>query len=260
MTYNETAIVDTIEHLAGASTEELSQVDLDTIDQFHAGGPDAVSRLIPTLDLGPESTVLDVGAGFGGPARQVARTTKCNVVGVDITADYVSAAIELTRRAGLAGQISFEHTDVAELDQSDFDAAYTIHVQMNVADKTAFYRQIGARLRPGGRLAVFEVCRGDGDPALPLPWSLDGSDSFLASPDELRAAIVDAGFEATEWTDETGWIRQWFVESAARNAAQYSQASLRSLLADGPVRLANFAAAVFNGAVSIQRGAFRRTS
>jgi cyclopropane fatty-acyl-phospholipid synthase-like methyltransferase len=260
MTYNETAIVATIEQLAGTSTDELSQSELDIIDQFHAGGSDAVSRLIPMLGIGPRSRVLDVGAGFGGPARQIARATQCNVVGVDVTADYVSAAVELTRRAGLAGQVSFEHTDVAELNQSDFDAAYTIHVQMNVADKTAFYRQIGARLRPGGRLAVFEVCRCNGDPTLPLPWSLDGRDSFLASADELHSAIVDAGYEASEWTDESDWIRQWFAESGARNVARDSQASLRSLLADGPVRLANFAAAVFGGAVSIQRGAFRRTA
>lgn len=50
--------------------------------------------------------------------------------------------------------------------------------------------ELARRLRPGARLAVFEVCRtDDGEPSLPLPlpWSLDGGDSHLATAD----AIVD---------------------------------------------------------------------
>src|SRR6478609_3087467 len=208
MTYTETAIVAAIEHLAGASIGDLTQPEIDAIDQYHAGGRDAVARLVPSLDVGRGATVLDVGAGFGGPARQIARTTGAHVVGVDITADYVTAAAELTRRAGLADRVIFQHVDVADLDRSGFDAAYTIHVQMNVADKAAFYAQIRAHLRPGARLAVFEVCRGNGSPTLPLPWSIDGTDSFLVTPEELRATIDNNGFETVEWTDESEWIKR----------------------------------------------------
>ena len=258
MTYSETAIVDTIERLAGVSVDDLTQAELDAIDQYHAGGHDAVARLLPALDLRPGTTALDVGAGFGGAARQLARTTGCRVVGVDVTADYVTAANELTRRAGLADRVSFRHVDIADLGRSDFDAAYTIHVQMNVADKATFYGQIGAHLRPGGRLAIFEVCRGVGTPTLPLPWSLDGSDSYLATADDLRAMITDCGFETVEWSDDGEWIKQWFADAGRRLMADPARASLPALLTDGPTRMVNFAAAVANGAVTIRRGAFVR--
>jgi len=258
MTYTETAIVAAIEHVAGASIGDLTQPEIDAIDQYHAGGRDAVARLVPSLDVGRGATVLDVGAGFGGPARQIARTTGAHVVGVDITADYVTAAAELTRRAGLADRVIFRHVDVADLDRSGFDAAYTIHVQMNVADKATFYGQIGAHLRPGGRLAIFEVCRGVGTPTLPLPWSLDGSDSHLATADDLRATITDCGFETVEWSDDSEWIKQWFADAGRRMMADPARASLPALLTDGPTRMVNFAAAVANGAVTIRRGAFVR--
>jgi sarcosine/dimethylglycine N-methyltransferase len=161
MTYAETDIIETIERLAGTDLAAMPQAQLDGIDQFHAGGPAAVERLIPSLGLTPGMTALDVGSGLGGPARQIARLTGCDVVGVDITPEYVAAADALTK----SDRVRFLDTDIAELEHTEFDAAFTIHVQMNVKDKRPFYSDIARHLRPGGRLAIFEVCRaGDTGP------------------------------------------------------------------------------------------------
>lgn len=254
MTYTETGIVDAIERLAGTKPSGLTQAQLDGIDQFHAGGPEAVERLIPGLGLTGGMKVLDVGSGLGGPARQLARTVGCQVVGVDITAAYVDAALDLTSSAGLTDSVRFVHADLAEFEETGFDAAYTIHVQMNVADKRSFYDQIARRLRPGGRLAVFEVCRsGDGEPAPPLPWSLDGSDSLLVTAGELRDAIRSSGFTPVEWVDESAWIRGWFDDLGRRLAAG---PALPALLSDGPARMLNYAIAVSTGTVTVHRGVF----
>ena len=260
MTYSESELVTSIERLAGRPLATLTRPERDLLDQFHVGGPDAVDRLWPGLLLAPGMRALDVGAGFGGPARQIAAATGAHVVGVDLAASYVEAARALTVAAGVAEAVRFECTDVAALEAPPFDAAYTMHVQMNVADKPSFFTAIARHLRPGARFACFEVCRtGTGDPALPLPWSLDGSDSFLATPDELRAAIEAGGFEAVEWVDDTPWVRQWFDRAGARVMGDGTQATLPALLADGPARLMNFAAAIVGGVVSIQRGSFVRT-
>jgi sarcosine/dimethylglycine N-methyltransferase len=182
MTYAELDLVTTIERLSGANLTALSQSQLDQIDQFHAGGTEAVDRMLAALRLEPAMSVLDVGAGLGGPVRQVARTTGATVVGVDITPAYVEAARALTRAGGEDGSVSFICGDIGALVRTDFDAGYTMHVQMNVADKQAFFRDIAGHLRAGARFATFEVCRtGAGEPLLPLPWSLDGRDSFLDS-------------------------------------------------------------------------------
>ena len=168
MTYTETDLAATIEQLAGDELAALTQPQLDGIDQFHGGGAEAVDRLLPSLGITPAMTVLDVGSGLGGPARQVARSTGCTVVGVDITQSYVDAARALTDAAGLSGQVDFICADIARVERRDFDAAYTMHVQMNVADKLAFFTGIAGRLRPGARLATFEVCRsGPDNPVFP---------------------------------------------------------------------------------------------
>jgi sarcosine/dimethylglycine N-methyltransferase len=257
MTYAETDLVASMERIAGDDLAALTQEQWDGLDQFHSGGPEAVDLLLPSLHLAKGMTVLDVGSGFGGPARQVARSTGCTVVGVDITPAYVDAARSVTDTAGLAEQVSFVCSDIATFDRTEFDAAYTMHVQMNVADKRTYFTEIAHRLRPGAPFATFEVClSGETEPAPPLPWSLDGTDSFLVTADELRDTIRSSGFELVEWVDETAWVRQWFENLGNRIAAGGAQAGLPALLTDGPARMLNFAIAVTTGIVTIHRGAF----
>jgi sarcosine/dimethylglycine N-methyltransferase len=257
MTYTETELIATIERLAGADLAALTQPPRDQFDQFHSGGSEAVDLLLPSLQLAPGMTVLDVGAGFGGPARQIARSSGCTVVGVDITPAYVDTAQALTRTAGLDNHVSFICSDIANLDRDGFDAAYTMHVQMNVADKKTYFAEIARRLRPWARFATFEVClTGATQPTPPLPWSLDGTDSYLASADQLRDTIASSGFETLDWVDETQWVLQWFEDLGKRIAAAGSAATLPALLNDGPTRMMNFAVALSTGVVSVHRGSF----
>lgn len=259
MTYTETDLIGTIEARTAEHIGALSSAQLDDIDQFHAGGPEAVKRLLPSLRLGPGMTALDVGSGLGGPARQVARSTGCSVLGVDITPSYVDTALALTRATGPADRVDFRCADVSDLDRSGFETAYTMHVQMNVADKAAFFAAIAARLKPDGRLAVFEVCRaGSTDPDLPLPWSMDGSDSFLATPDGLRGCIESGGFETVEWVDDTAWALEWFHQVGARMTQTDRSATLPTLLTDGVTRVLNFAGGLSTGVLTVHRGAFTR--
>lgn len=258
MTYTETDLVATIERLSGGDLTALTPAQRDRLDQFHSGGAQAVDRILPGLGLEPGMTVLDVGSGLGGPARQIARSTGACVLGVDITAAYVEAAQAFTHAAGLDAQVTFVCSDVADLDRTDFDAAYTMHVQMNIADKRAFLTEIARHLRPGAHLATFEVCStGHGHPALPLPWSVDGTDSFLTTSEELRDTIQSSGFQLIEWVDETAWVREWFSRLAQGVLAGGSAANLPALLDDGPRRMANFAAGVADGALTVHRGTFR---
>ncbi|MFI6352270.1 SAM-dependent methyltransferase [Streptomyces sp. NPDC050743] len=257
MTYTETDIIATVQQLAGTDLAALRRELLDEIDQYHAGGPEAIERLIPHLELTAGMTAVDIGSGLGGPARQIARATGCNIVGVDITAAYVDAAQALSNAAELAQQTKFFCSDIATFSQTGFDAAYTVHVQMNVADKKSFYSEIARRLRPGARLAIFEVCRdADGEPVLPLPWSLDGTDSHLVTAGDLRDTIQSSGFTLLDWADESSWIQQWFDDLGRRLAAGAAPATLPALLTDGPTRMINFAVAVATGAVTINRGVF----
>ncbi|MCI3276148.1 SAM-dependent methyltransferase [Streptomyces cylindrosporus] len=264
MTYEESAVTRTIDRLLNDHQHELdpsADGALDNLDQFHIGGAEAVERLIPTLALTPGDIVLDVGSGFGGPARQIARRTGNHVVGVDITPAYVEAARDLTARAGLSDLVRFHTGDIADFRPPDppgaFGAALTMHVQMNVRDKTTWFRHIAQHLAPGAHLAVWEICQPyEAELPWPTPWSLDGTDSFIVSADTLRADIENAGFTATDWANESAWVKDWITKTFANGLPPGP--ALPMLLDDGYTRVINYATALTDGTLEIWRGCFTK--
>ena len=260
MTYTEKDLIGAIDRLLpDRTTNRTTPEELQYIDQYHAGGSDAVARVLDTLSLSPSDFVLDIGSGLGGPARQVAATSGCRVTGVDITLAYVEAACELTKRCGLSDRVRFVHSDIADFaSERQFDAGFTMHVQMNVAEKREWFAEIATRLAPGARFAVWEVCRtSETELSWPLPWSIDGSDSYVATSDDLRDAILDAGFEVVEWIDETAWVSSWFDSAFASGLPDGP--TLPMLLDDGFIRILNLAGALADGALGVRRGAFIRS-
>ena len=193
---------------AGADVERLVPEQLTTIDELHAGFTPATEHLLDRLGAGAGTRLLDVGCGIGGPSR-LAAGRGCTVTGVDVTADFVDAARELTRRTGLGGSASFHHTAAESLpfDDATFDVAMMIHVGMNIPDKQAVFAEVHRVLAPGGRFALFEQMRaGSGLLPYPLPWADDERSSFVESPQEYAAALDAAGFTVVETTDRTAEV------------------------------------------------------
>jgi SAM-dependent methyltransferase len=261
VTYAETAVTHTIDRILSEHPALEASTDgaLDNLDQFHIGGAEAVDLLIPTLALAEDDVVLDVGSGFGGPARQIARRTGNRVLGIDITSAYVDAARDLTDKAELADLVGFEACDITALPtERPFRAAITMHVQMNVEDKTGWFEQIGRRLEPGARLAIWDVCgTGRDDLAWPMPWSLDGTDSFIVDAPTLRTAVERAGFSTIEWAQQSAWAQDWIARTMASGLPDGP--ALPMLLDDGYTRVLNFAGALSSGALQVWRGCFSRS-
>ena len=193
-----------LQRLEAALRDDGVDVDRPTIeqlapyDQFHGRGLEATEEAAAAMPVRRGDRLLDVGSGLGGPARWIARQYGCRVVGVDLTPAFCEVATELTRRVGMAASVGFQVGDALRLPFEDacFDGAYSINVAMNIADKAAFHREIRRVLKPGGWLWLGEIARGTGpEPDYPMPWAASPSASFLATPDETIAKLVQAGFE-----------------------------------------------------------------
>jgi ubiquinone/menaquinone biosynthesis C-methylase UbiE len=86
------------------------------------------------------------------------------VTGIDLSQPFIEAARMLTERCGLADRVTFLQGDALDLPFTNalFDHAWTQHVAMNIADRAGFYRSIHRVLKPGGRLAIYDVAPVDG--------------------------------------------------------------------------------------------------
>jgi SAM-dependent methyltransferase len=192
--------------LWGKEEATLTPDDLAPIDQFHLGGKRATLALAALAGVGPTTRVLDVGGGFGGPARTLAATYECSVTVLDLTEAYCRVGEMLTARSGLSDHVAFRHGDALDLPFPDaaFDLVWTQHSSMNIADKRRLYTEIFRVLRPGGRLALYEIMAGSGAPPhYPVPWARDASISFLSPPADVRTLLAGIGYREEVWEDVT---------------------------------------------------------
>jgi SAM-dependent methyltransferase len=85
--------------------------------------PEKIRLLGERLGLGPQSQVLDIASGKGGPALILAQAFGCRLTCVDVVPDFVAAARERVDAAGLADRIEIVEADASEYELGRYDVA-----------------------------------------------------------------------------------------------------------------------------------------
>ncbi|HLG09383.1 MAG TPA: class I SAM-dependent methyltransferase [Gaiellaceae bacterium] len=119
------------------------------------------------LGLGPETRVLDVASGRGGPALILAGEFGCAVHGIEIAPEFRAAAVERAASAGLAERVSFELGDAASVafHPESYDIAMCLGASFIFGGLADTVEALAPAVRPGGYVV-------SGEPywrRLPLP-------------------------------------------------------------------------------------------
>ena len=123
------------------------------------------------LGLGPESQVLDIASGRGGPAVLLARTFGCSVHGIEVSPDFHAVAVDRAAEAGLSDRATFALADAAGArhELRSYDAALCLGASFVFGSLADTVEALAPAVRPGGHVVV-------GEPywrRLPLPDDYD---------------------------------------------------------------------------------------
>ena len=213
----------------GKTPATVTVDDLAPVDEFHVGGRQASEHILGQLGLTQGQHVLDVGCGLGGSARFAAIRYGCQVTGLDLTEEFVTTGQVLCDWVGLADRVALRQGSAVAMpfEAEAFDAAYMLHVGMNIADKDRLCEEVHRVLRPGASFGIYDLMRkGEGDLAYPVPWAQTPAISVVSAPQDYRRALVKVGFTVTNERNRGEFSREFFENLKARIAK-----------ADGPAPL-----------------------
>lgn len=205
----------------GKTPETVTIEDLAPVDEFHIGGRMATRSFLDQIAIRTEDHVLDVGCGIGGASRFAAQTYGCQVIGMDLTDEYVETGNTLCSWLGLEHRVKLSQGNVLAMNLPDatIDKAFMLHVGMNIPDKASLAMEVWRVLRPGGVFGIYDIMEvGVDQLAFPVPWATVAEASSLASPAAYKRALMAAGFEIVSERNCREFALEFFERLKANSA------------------------------------------
>jgi cyclopropane-fatty-acyl-phospholipid synthase len=188
------------ERVLGPSMTYTCAVYHDPEDSLERAQAAKYELVAGKLAVKPGMRLLDVGCGWGGMVRHVAREHGVRALGVTLSpaqAEWASAAIE---REGLGGLAEVRCMDYRDAPAEHFDAVSSIGLteHIGVRNYPRYFATLRSRLRPGGRLLNHCITRADNHMPTKFGRFIERyvfPDAELAGPGRVLSEVHDAGLE-----------------------------------------------------------------
>lgn len=166
-----------------------------------------VERLADRLPkLSEGSRVLDIGSGYGGAARYLAKRFGCNVVALNLAEKENARNRELSSAAGLAHLVEVVDGSFEEIPLKDgsVDAVWSQDAILHSGRREQVIAEVARVLKPGGDFLLTDPMesgncgRADLEPVL-ARIHLDS----LGSPEFYERTAKSKGLEIVAWEEKT---------------------------------------------------------
>ncbi|KAF3326649.1 phosphoethanolamine N-methyltransferase 1-like protein [Carex littledalei] len=190
------------------------------------GGIETTKEFVGKLDLKPGQKVLDVGCGIGGGDFYMADNFDVHVVGIDLSINMVSFALE--RAIGRSCTVEFEVADCTKKVYPDnsFDVIYSRDTILHIMDKPALFKSFYNWLKPGGKLLISDYCKNEGTPSEEFASYIKQRGYDLHDVKTYGKMIEAAGFHDVVAEDRTNQfleVLQRELDITAKNKDEFLQ-------------------------------------
>lgn len=122
-----------------------------------------------------KTKVLDLGAGYGGSARYLARRFGCHVQCLNLSETQNARNRRLTKEQDLAGLVEVVHANFEQIPSEDdaFDVVWSQDAFLHSGQRRKVLEEVGRVLRPGGQLIFTDPMQSDDCPSGVLQPVLD---------------------------------------------------------------------------------------
>jgi sarcosine/dimethylglycine N-methyltransferase len=179
-----------------------------------------VRHMADTLgEVEKSARILDLGAGYGGSARYLAKRFGCHVTCLNLSETQNDLNHELTAEAGLEDLVSVVHGDFENIPDPDdsYDMVWSQDAILHSGNRPRVLDEVRRVLKPGGRFVFTDPMQSDDCPEGVLQPILDRIQlSTLGSIAFYRSELAKRGFSEISVEPLTGQLRNhyWRVKQA----------------------------------------------
>lgn len=199
----------------------------DATDDIRQASATTVERMAGMLGhLDADTKVLDIGAGYGGSARYLARTFGCNVRCLNISETQNDTNRVKNRQQGLADLVSVVHGAFEDLPETDasYDVVWCQDAILHSDQRGKVLAEVFRVLKPGGAFIFTDPMQADDCPPDVLQPVYDRlSLTSLGSFRYYREAALQAGFEVVDQIDLTAQLRTHYARVAEELRHNYDK-------------------------------------
>ena len=129
-----------------------------------------IDHLIKKLNFKSNQKILDIGSGWGSLAIEIAKKTKCEVIGITLSENQYKYSLSKAKENNLENQVQFKLADYRNLTEK-FDRIVSVGMFEHVGRKfyKTFFRQVNNLLNDDG-LALIHTIGSVVGPRDPQPW------------------------------------------------------------------------------------------
>jgi sarcosine/dimethylglycine N-methyltransferase len=136
------------------------------MDDIFAASQRTVVKMASLLDLNADQTVLDVGAGYGGAARYLAKTIGCQVTCLNLSEVQNERNRQLNREQGLTDKITVVDGNFEEIPSEDeaFSVVWSQDAILHSGNRTQVIQEVARVLQSGGDFIFTDIMQQDDCP------------------------------------------------------------------------------------------------
>ncbi len=139
-------------------------------DTLETAQKNKIEHIIKKLNLKPNQKVLDIGSGWGTLAIEIAKKSKCEVLGITLSQNQLEYSIKKAKELNLQNQVRFKLMDYRELNEK-FDKIVSVGMFEHVGRKfyKTYFKTVNKLLNDDGAALIHTIGSID-QPREPHPW------------------------------------------------------------------------------------------